>query len=345
MPSLTTRLEGEANTGLEAVQQIGFGLEQGSAANRAAGPFINDRLRRRGGGVNANEATRIGKQVDKTVRKDPECALDHDEVKRPEGGGPVIEHPNNHCNVRAAVKFGLGRFRCACVGFQKNNLRAHCSENRRAIARSARDIERTVAGDDRRRLEQPREAHRREQAAELRPSCRQLAIQIRQRLVLRPDEALTRHVEERGQYGLIDNSVSAQLAVDHVHAPVEHRFKGNVRPLGSDPRYGTDRPPRTKIVWRPRVAAICSPSLMALKISESWLKKQAAPAFGATTFWDSDISGFGLRFFAPTRRHAPGARSFSVNYRVRRRESGSRSLLSVKDGLATDMVERETPGL
>src|ERR1700727_3638863 len=94
MPSLTTRLEGEANTGLEAVQQIGFGLEQGSAANRAAGPFINDRLRRRGGGVNANEATRIGKQVDKTVRKDPECALDNAGAKRPGGGGTLMETTN-----------------------------------------------------------------------------------------------------------------------------------------------------------------------------------------------------------------------------------------------------------
>jgi hypothetical protein len=27
-----------------------------------------------------------------------------------------------------------------------------------------------------------------------------------------------------------------------VQAPVEHRFSGNVRPLGSDPRHGTDRP-------------------------------------------------------------------------------------------------------
>jgi len=85
---------------------------------------------------------------------------------------------------------------------------------------------------------------------------------------------------------------------------------------------------------------------MALKISESWLKKQAAPAFGATTFWDSDISGFGLRFFAPTGViHRARDRSLSTIGFVGGK-SGSRSLLlSVKDGLATDMVERETLGL
>ncbi len=58
----------------------------------------------------------------------------------------------------------------------------------------------------------------------------------------------------------------------------------------------------------------------ALKISDSWLKKQAAPASGATTIWDSDITGFGVRIFAPTRRHSAGARSFFVNYRIGGRE-------------------------
>jgi hypothetical protein len=60
--------------------------------------------------------------------------------------------------------------------------------------------------------------------------------------------------------------------------------------------------------------------VMALKISDTWLKKQAAPVAGATTFWDSDIPGFGLRVFAPTKRHAAGARSFFVNYRIGGRE-------------------------
>ena len=58
----------------------------------------------------------------------------------------------------------------------------------------------------------------------------------------------------------------------------------------------------------------------ALKISDSWLKKQAAPASGVTTIWDSDITGFGVRIFAPTRRHSAGARSFFVNYRIGGRE-------------------------
>jgi hypothetical protein len=60
--------------------------------------------------------------------------------------------------------------------------------------------------------------------------------------------------------------------------------------------------------------------VVALKISDTWLKKQAAPATGAPTYWDSDLTGFGVRIFAPTRRHAVGARSFLVNYRVDGRE-------------------------
>ena len=60
--------------------------------------------------------------------------------------------------------------------------------------------------------------------------------------------------------------------------------------------------------------------VMALKISDTWLKKQAAPASGAITCWDSEITGFGVRIFAPTKRHPSGARSFFVNYRVGGRE-------------------------
>jgi hypothetical protein len=36
--------------------------------------------------------------------------------------------------------------------------------------------------------------------------------------------------------------------------------------------------------------------------------------------WDSDLTGFGVRIFAPTRRYTVGARSFLVNYRVGGRE-------------------------
>ena len=59
---------------------------------------------------------------------------------------------------------------------------------------------------------------------------------------------------------------------------------------------------------------------MALKISESTLKEQETPASGAKTIWDSDITGFGVRIFAPTKRHPSGARSFFVNYRIGGRE-------------------------
>jgi hypothetical protein len=51
-------------------------------------------------------------------------------------------------------------------------------------------------------------------------------------------EALTRRFEESSQHDFVDHPSSAELAVDHVYAPVKHRFSGNVRPLGSDPRHG-----------------------------------------------------------------------------------------------------------
>lgn len=59
---------------------------------------------------------------------------------------------------------------------------------------------------------------------------------------------------------------------------------------------------------------------MGQKVTDTWLKRQAAPDTGATTFWDTDITGFGVRVFAPTKRHAAGARSFFVNYRIGGRE-------------------------
>jgi len=57
-----------------------------------------------------------------------------------------------------------------------------------------------------------------------------------------------------------------------------------------------------------------------MKITDLWLRKQAPPATGATTFWDSEITGFGARIFAPTKRHPTGARSFFINYRIDGRE-------------------------
>ena len=139
------------------------------------------------------------------------------------------------------MKFGLGHLGCACVGFKQDDFRAHRGKDRRAIARAARDIERAIAGNDHRRLKHPRKHHRRQQPAELRAARRQFAIKIGERLMFGRNEALARHLKERRQHDLVDDSAGAELAVDHVQAPVEHRFSGNVRPLGSDPRYGTDR--------------------------------------------------------------------------------------------------------
>ncbi len=55
---------------------------------------------------------------------------------------------------------------------------------------------------------------------------------------------------------------------------------------------------------------------MTTKINDTWLKKQIAPAKGAITIWDADIKGFGVRIYAPTKRHPHGDRSFFINYRI-----------------------------
>jgi integrase len=54
---------------------------------------------------------------------------------------------------------------------------------------------------------------------------------------------------------------------------------------------------------------------MPIKLDERAVRTAKAPAKGATTIWDSEIRGFGLRVFAPTRRNPEGARSFFINYR------------------------------
>jgi integrase len=55
---------------------------------------------------------------------------------------------------------------------------------------------------------------------------------------------------------------------------------------------------------------------MSIRINEDEVKKRAAPPKGSTTVWDDDVTGFGLRIFAPTDRHPKGARSFFIDYRV-----------------------------
>ncbi len=59
---------------------------------------------------------------------------------------------------------------------------------------------------------------------------------------------------------------------------------------------------------------------MASKLTDTWLKKQAPPATGDETRWDSEITGFGVRIFAPSSRRPSGAKSFFVNYRIDGRE-------------------------
>lgn len=45
---------------------------------------------------------------------------------------------------------------------------------------------------------------------------------------------------------------------------------------------------------------------MTVKINDTWLKKQPAPVKGAATVWDAEIKGFGVRVYAPTKRHPLG---------------------------------------
>ena len=66
---------------------------------------------------------------------------------------------------------------------------------------------------------------------------------------------------------------------------------------------------------------------MALKLTDKWLSEQvreqargrSPSALGRTT-WDSEITGFGLRWLKPTDHHPTGSRSFFVNYRIDGRE-------------------------
>jgi len=59
---------------------------------------------------------------------------------------------------------------------------------------------------------------------------------------------------------------------------------------------------------------------MATKLTDKFVKSIEAPEKGAVTIWDTDITGFGARVFAPTRKHPTGSRSFFVNYRIDGRE-------------------------
>ena len=56
------------------------------------------------------------------------------------------------------------------------------------------------------------------------------------------------------------------------------------------------------------------------ELTESFVKEIEPPETGAITVWDSKITGFGVRVFAPTNRRPQGARSFFINYRIGGRE-------------------------
>ena len=55
---------------------------------------------------------------------------------------------------------------------------------------------------------------------------------------------------------------------------------------------------------------------MAQKLTDPIIRKEAAPEKGARTLFDSELKGFGIRVFAPTKRNPEGARSFFLNYRA-----------------------------
>lgn len=55
---------------------------------------------------------------------------------------------------------------------------------------------------------------------------------------------------------------------------------------------------------------------MSIRLDERVVKTTPAPIKGAVSIWDDEITGFGLRVFAPTRRNPTEARSFFINYRA-----------------------------
>jgi integrase len=77
--------------------------------------------------------------------------------------------------------------------------------------------------------------------------------------------------------------------------------------------------------WRFVTLTICERNgkrifVMPQKLSERLVKAIGPPETGAVTIWDSEITGFGIRVFAPTGRRPKGARSFFMNYRIDGRE-------------------------
>jgi integrase len=53
---------------------------------------------------------------------------------------------------------------------------------------------------------------------------------------------------------------------------------------------------------------------MAEKLTESLIKALKPPKHGSSLVWDTEITGFALRLFAPTKVHPEGARTFLLSY-------------------------------
>ena len=53
---------------------------------------------------------------------------------------------------------------------------------------------------------------------------------------------------------------------------------------------------------------------MAERLTEGFVKTLQPPPRGSRLIWDSELTGFALRVFAPSKAHPAGARSFVLNY-------------------------------
>jgi integrase len=53
---------------------------------------------------------------------------------------------------------------------------------------------------------------------------------------------------------------------------------------------------------------------VAEKLTETFVKALKPPARGSLLIWDSEVTGFAIRVFAPTRTHPAGARTFLLSY-------------------------------
>jgi integrase len=84
---------------------------------------------------------------------------------------------------------------------------------------------------------------------------------------------------------------------------------------------------------------------MRCKLSNKQVDDEAAPQKGTTTLWDIQVTGFGVRIYAPTTLKPNGRRTFFLNYRIdgveRRHTIGERS----KDGWSVEAARRRAAEL